>query len=61
LKIQTGLQLDVTLKSLFIDYSYYMYRLWRLEKLMANRGQFNMSIVFGRNKSFRFVMTIDKL
>jgi len=31
------------------------------EKLMANRGQFNMSIKFGRNKSFRFVMTIDKL
>jgi len=31
------------------------------EKLMANRGQFNMSIEFGRNKSFRFVMTIDKL
>jgi len=31
------------------------------KKLMANRGQFNMSIKFGRNKSFRFIMTIDKL
>jgi len=31
------------------------------EKLIANRGQFNMSIEIGRNKSFRFIMTIDKL
>jgi len=31
------------------------------EKLIANRGQFNMSIETGQNKSFRFIMTIDKL
>jgi len=53
----------MTLKSLFIDYSYYIYIVYRdFKKLMANRGQFSMSIVFGRNKSFRYDyrQTIDE-